>query len=127
MPRYTPVHGKKIISKPQRFPVPPRLLGALDAQAAKVLQLRDDCDRLEDRVRKLDHDAYAARLEADKAADPGMRKRLYELGDLKADQAATARIALDRAERSFRQEESALAALHAEAQSWQRGEHEEEG
>src|SRR5579859_7386579 len=125
MARYTP-QGRRITHRPQGYPVPLELLGAIDVQAAKVGSMRDDRDRLDARVSRLEHDAYLARAKADTTADPGLRKVLYERGDILSGQASSARTARDSAQRCLQQEEASLAGLHAQARAWQRGDHEDE-
>jgi hypothetical protein len=94
---------------------PPALLRAIDAQAAKVLQLRDYRDDLESRARQLEHDAYVTRFEASLTRDRGLRKLLSDHADRLVGQAGTTRMELDGVQKSLAQDELALDGLHARA------------
>ena len=121
MPRLTP-SGKRIVHRKPTFPVPPGLLATIDAQAVKVLQLRDDCADLRARVSRVNRQAFEAGFEADLASDPELRKILSDRANRLSGQASTLWAELDRAAQMLQEQESQLSGLHREAKAWRRGE-----
>src|SRR2546430_15845239 len=107
MPRYSR-DGKRIVTRQPKAEVPPGLLLAIEAGAAEVTNLRAGRDDLRSRVRQLDHAAFEARLAADAATDPGLRKILDNRAARFQQEAGTARVKLSRAERTLGGHELAL-------------------
>jgi hypothetical protein len=125
MPRYSP-EGKRLVSRPARYPVPAGLLRDIDAEAVRVRKLRRDRDDIRHKVRWYDEQASQACSRADTAVNPGLRKAEYERASRLRALGADMRVRLGKTERALAGFEETLRGLHRTAGQYQRGELEED-
>jgi hypothetical protein len=98
----------------KRTPVPSRELpGTIEAVAADVSRLRDDHERAQAWVWRLEEDVHEVRLAAEAATEPVRRKRLGEVAEQLAGQLEAERAALSAAQRSLGEHMTAPGSRHA--------------